>query len=217
MRYKPRELMNGLTHCIAALLAVAGLVVLMLRAVDPPRPLHLLSFFVFGTALILLYLTSTAYHWAQCSVKGLQRLRRLDHIMIFVVIAATYTPICLIPLRGPWGWTLFGGIWALACAGVLMKMVWLQTPRWLSTTVYVAMGWLAVVAVYPLYRALQPAAFAWLVAGGLFYTAGALVYALKKPDLWPSAFGFHELFHVLVVMGSFSHFWVLYEYVVRID
>jgi len=209
--------MNGLTHCIAALLAVAGLVVLMLRAVDPPRPLHLLSFFVFGAALILLYLTSTAYHWAQCSDKGLQRLRRLDHIMIFVVIAATYTPICLIPLRGPWGWSLFGGIWALACAGVLMKMVWLQTPRWLSTTVYVAMGWLAVVAVYPLYRALQPAAFVWLVAGGLFYTAGALVYALKKPDPWPRAFGFHELFHVLVVMGSFSHFWVLYEYVVRID
>lgn len=209
--------MNGLTHCIGALLAVAGLMMLVGRTVDPFKPLHLIACVVFGTALILLYLTSTVYHWAMCSDAGIRRLRQLDHIMIFAVIAATYTPVCLIPLRGRWGWTLLAVIWALAFAGVFMKLFWLQAPRWLSTGVYLAMGWLAVVVVYPLYLVLQPGAFAWLVAGGLFYTAGALVYALRKPEHWLKVIGFHELFHLLVMMGSFSHFWVMYEYVVRME
>lgn len=134
-------------------------------------------------------------------------------MMIFVLIAATYTPICLIPLRGPWGWSLFSTIWGLALVGMILKIFWLQAPRWFSTSVYVLMGWVAIVGVIPLVKALNVDGFLWIVAGGLFYTVGAIVYALKRPDPWPHVVGFHEIFHIFVMLGSVSHYWVMYHYV----
>jgi hemolysin III len=133
--------------------------------------------------------------------------------MIFILIAATYTPICLIPLRGPWGWSLFGSIWGLAMLGIFLKVFWLQAPRWFSTSVYILMGWVAIVGILPLVRALHIDGFLWILAGGLFYTSGAIIYAVRKPDPWPRFFGFHEVFHVFVMLGSLSHFWVMYRYV----
>jgi len=214
---KLRDPVSGLTHFIGAILAIVGLILLIYKSVDPVRPWHLVTFSVFGTGLILLYTTSTLYHWLPFSEKGIQRMRRLDHMMIFILIAATYTPICLIPMRGPWGWSLFGSIWGLATLGILLKFFWLQAPRWFSTMIYILMGWLVVVGIWPLIQALKLGGFMWVLIGGLFYTVGAIIYALKKPDPWPNIFGFHEIFHIFVMLGSFSHFWVMYRYVTKIN
>lgn len=212
---KLRDPVSGLTHCIGAVLAVAGLVLLICETVNPVKPWHIVSFSVFGTGLVLLYTASTLYHWLPLSENGIRNLRRLDHIMIFVLIAATYTPVCLIPLRGPWGWSLFGSVWALAIAGIFLKLFWLQAPRWFSTTVYIIMGWLAIAGVWPLITALHAGGFIWVLTGGLFYTVGAVIYAVKLPNPWPNIFGFHEIFHIFVMLGSVSHFWVMYEYIAK--
>ena len=208
-----RDPVSGFTHFIGAILSVIGLIVLIYKSTDPVKPWHLATFSVFGAALILLYTSSTLYHWLPVSEKGIQCMRRVDHIMIFILIAATYTPICLIPLRGPWGWSLFGSIWGLAMLGIFLKVFWLQAPRWFSTSVYILMGWVAIVGILPLVRALHIDGFLWILAGGLFYTSGAIIYAVRKPDPWPRFFGFHEVFHVFVMLGSLSHFWVMYRYV----
>ena len=212
---KLRDPMSGLTHCIGAILAVAGLVLLILKAANPVKPWHIVSFSVFGAGLVLLYTASTLYHWLPLSENGIRNLRRLDHMMIFILIAATYTPVCLIPLRGPWGWSLFSSVWALAVLGIFLKLFWLQAPRWFSTTVYIVMGWLAIAGVWPLIMALHVEGFIWVLIGGLFYTIGAVIYAIKLPNPWPNFFGFHEIFHVFVMLGSVSHFWVMYEYVAK--
>jgi len=214
---KLRDPVSGLTHFIGAILAIVGLVLLIYKSVDPVKPWHLVTFSVFGAGLILLYTSSTLYHWLPFSEKGIQRMRRLDHMMIFILIAATYTPICLIPMRGPWGWSLFGSIWGLATLGIFLKFFWLQAPRWFSTMIYILMGWLVVVGIWPLIQALKLGGFMWVLIGGLFYTVGAIIYALKKPDPWPNIFGFHEIFHIFVMLGSFSHFWVMYRYVARFN
>jgi hemolysin III len=214
---KLRDPVNGLTHCIGAVLSIIGLIVLIYKSIDPIKPLHLATFSVFGGSLILLYTISTLYHWMPFSEKGVQRLRRMDHMMIFILIAATYTPICLISLKGVWGWSIFGSVWGLAVLGIFLKIFWLQAPRWFSTTVYVLMGWVAIVGVWPLIKALSLEGFLWILIGGLFYTFGAVIYALKKPNPWPRYFGFHEIFHIFVMLGSLSHFWVMYGYVAKFN
>lgn len=208
-----RDPMNGLTHCIAATLAVVGTVALILRAVDPVMPWHLVGFSIFGVGLVLLYTASTLYHWLPLDERGVRALRRVDHAMIFVCIAATYTPICLIPLRGPWGWSMLGVIWSVALGGILLKIFWLSAPRWLSTAIYLGMGWIALVGIYPLAMNLPTAGLAWLVAGGLAYTLGAVIYALKRPDPFPGFLGFHEIFHLFVIGGSTCHFILMYRYI----
>lgn len=211
--YCLRDPMSGLTHCIGALLAVFGTILLILRSVSPVLPWHVVSFSVFGGAMILLYTASTLYHWLPLSEKGTRVLRRVDHSMIFFYIAATYTPICLIPLRGGWGWSLFGVVWGLAAAGIVLKIFWINAPRWLSTGLFLGMGWMVLVGVYPLVLNLSTGALLWLTSGGLLYSVGAVIYALKRPDPWPVFFGFHEIFHVFVMAGSFCHFMVMYRYI----
>ena len=217
MIIKLRDPVNGLTHCIGAILSVLGLIVLICKSMNPAKPLHLVTFSIFGGSLILLYTISTLYHWLPFSEKGIQRLRRMDHMMIFILIAATYTPICLVALKGVWGWSIFGSVWGLAVLGIFLKIFWLQAPRWFSTTVYVLMGWVAIVGVLPLIKALGLGGFLWILIGGLFYTCGAVIYALKKPNPWPRYFGFHEIFHLFVMLGSLSHFWLMYEYVTKFN
>lgn len=208
-----RDPVSGLTHCIGAALAVLATVLLIMRSVNPTMPWHIVTFSIFGGGMILLYTASTLYHWLPLSDKGIRFLRRVDHSMIFFYIAATYTPICLIPLRGPWGWSLFGVIWGLAVGGIFMKMFWLHAPRWFSTAIYLAMGWLVLVGAYPLYQSLSAGALSWLVAGGIVYSLGAVIYAIKWPDPLPKHFGFHEIFHIFVIGGTFCHFVVMYWYV----
>lgn len=208
-----RDPVSGLTHFIGALLAVAGLVALVVKASNPVKPWHITTYSVFGAGMILLYTASTLYHWLPLSGRGRARLRKLDHMMIFVLIAATYTPFCLVPLRGAWGWSMFGTVWAVALMGMVFKVFWIHAPRWLSALMYVCMGWIIVVGVVPLVRTLQPGALLWLVAGGVLYTTGALIYALRRPNPIPHVFGFHEIFHIFVMLGTAAHFWTVYKYV----
>jgi len=209
-----REPASGFTHLAGALLAISGLVLLIVYSALYATAWHVVSMTVFGVCLILLYTASTLYHLLPLSPKGVAFFRKLDHMMIFVLIAGTYTPICLVPLRGAFGWTLFGLIWFLAASGIFLKAFWIGAPRWLSTVFYILMGWLVVVAFLPLWRELPHAALAWMVAGGLFYTFGAVIYALKIPKGKFLGFGFHEIWHIFVLLGSFSHFWLMFRYVI---
>lgn len=212
-----RDPMSGLTHCLGALLAVVGLALLLAESISPVKPWHIVTFSVFGVSMIGLYVASTCYHWIPYNEKRTQRLRKWDHIMIFFMIAGTYTPICLIPMRGVWGWSLFGVVWGVAIIGLVLKLFWMNAPRWLSTGTYILMGWLVLVGVYPLVQSLSPGALFWLTLGGVFYTIGGVIYALKRPNPWPNLFGFHEVFHIFVMLGSFAHFWVMYVYVAAIS
>ena len=212
-----REPMNGFTHFIGILLSVIATILLINLSMNPFKSSHLISFIVFGFGMILLYTTSTLYHWLKLSEAGILKLRKADHIMIFIYISATYTPICIIALNGTLGWSLLAAVWGIALAGIIIKLFWMNAPRWLSTVIYLLMGWLAVVVIYPLIDTLQTGALMWLLTGGLFYTIGAVIYALKKPDPFPGILGFHEIFHLFVIAGSFSHFWMIYKYIAILE
>lgn len=208
-----REPMNGFTHFIGIVLSIVGTIFLISSSLNPYKSNHLIAFSIFGLGLILLYSTSTLYHWLKLSDDGILRMRKADHIMIFINIAATYTPVCMIALKDNLGWTLLFIIWSIALAGILIKIFWIQAPRWLSTIIYVLMGWMAIVVIIPLIEVLQVQALVWLLIGGVFFTTGAIIYALKKPDPYPGILGFHEIFHLFVLLGSFSHFWMMYKYI----
>lgn len=213
MLARMRDPVNSLTHLAGAVLSAVGLVLLIYVGAARGTVWHVVSYTVFGISMILLYAASTAYHWARVSERAIQALKRLDHMMIFVLIAGTYTPFCLVPLRGAWGWSLFGSIWGLAVAGLVMKGFWLHAPRWLSTVLYAGMGWLVAVAAIPLMDAVPAGGLGWLLGGGLFYTVGAVVYATKWPNPVPNVFGFHEIWHLFVLAGSFCHFWAVFRYI----
>jgi hemolysin III len=156
------------------------------------------------------------YHLLPLPPRGTTILRRIDHAMIFVLIAGTYTPICLIPLRGVLGWILFGVIWGIAIVGIFLALFWNNAPRWLSTLIYLIMGWLIVVAFYPLVQTIPLGGIIWLILGGLCYSVGAVIYALKLPNPVPGIFGFHEIWHIFVMAGGFCHFWAMFHYVLTI-
>ncbi len=204
--------MNGLTHCIPGIFAIFALILLIDKALDSFEPIKFTGFLIFGLAMILLFTASTLYHWLVVSEENQKRLRKFDHIMIFIFIAATYTPFCLGPLKGEWGWSLLAAIWLAALLGVFLKLRKKEMKRWASTAIYVFMGWLVIFAVVPFVKTVRPEALFWVAFGGFFYTTGALIYALKKPNPWPKHFDFHAVWHVFVVVGSFSHFWAIYRY-----
>jgi len=198
-----REPVNGLTHLAGAALAAVGLVALV---AGPGGALRTAAFAIYGTSLVLLYLSSSAYHLLPLSPAGVARLRRLDHLMIFLLIAGTYTPVSLLALSGAWGWTVFGLVWGFAALGFLQAWLWLDAPRWLTTALYVCAGWVGVIAIVPLARVLPAAGLFHLLAGGAVYTTGAVVYARRRPDPWPGRFGFHEIWHLFVIGGSAFHY-----------
>ncbi len=201
-----------MSHMAGSLASIAGLTLMVVMAAVKADAWHVVSFAIFGTTLVFMYTASFLYHGLQLSAKTLAIFRRIDHIMIFMVIAGSYTPLCLVPLRGPWGWSLFGIIWGFAAVGIVLKLFWMNLPRWISTLIYLGMGWLCMVAVYPLVQILEPAPLLWLALGGLFYSLGALVYIFKKPDPFPKMFGFHEIWHICVLLGSACHFWLVFGY-----
>ena len=200
-----KDPVSSLTHLVGAIIAIPMTVLLILRSCAVGSAWHVVSFAIFGAALILLYTASAVYHMLPISEKAQAVLRRIDHMMIFVLIAGTYTPICLVPLRGAWGYTLLALVWTIAAAGIVLKALWMDAPRWLSSIIYVAMGWIVVIALYPLAHSVSTGALALLFAGGLTYTIGAVIYALKKPYFHFRFFGFHELFHLFVMGGSAFH------------
>lgn len=213
MRLKVKDPVSGFTHLLGALLSVVGLVLLVIYAVKNGTVWHVVAFSIFGASLILLYTASSLYHLLPVSDQGSTVLRKIDHMMIYVLIAGTYTPVCLIPLRGGWGWSLLSSIWGVAMVGIILKLLWFNAPRWLYTLFYVIMGWLIVIAAVPLVKNMPAGALAWLAAGGILYSIGALIYGTKWPRFKSKVFGFHEIFHLFVLYGSFCHFWMMFRYV----
>lgn len=211
-RFQVKDPLSALTHFIG-FLAVIPVFICLLELSE--TKLQQISFIVFGFSLLLLYGASTIYHTLKLSAEKTALLRRIDHMMIFVLIAGTYTPVCLVPLAGKWGTILLSAIWVIAVAGVFMKIFWMGAPRWLSTMIYVVMGWLSITAFVPLLRTVGWGGFGMLLGGGIAYTVGALIYALKKPNLAIlKSFGFHEIFHVFVMIGSAFHIAFMFLYVI---
>ena len=210
-RLKLREPFSGLSHLGGAILGIAALVVLV--SVARGDPWHVSGFVIYGASLIVLYMASALYHLLPVGARHIARLRLFDHIGIYLLIAGTYTPICLVPLRGGWGWSLFGVVWGLALFGIIAEIVWRSAPYWLSLVLYLIMGWLVLIALGPLARILPHAAIGWLFAGGIVYTVGAAVFALDRPRLWPGIFGAHDLWHLFVLGGSACHFVLMLRFV----
>jgi hemolysin III len=210
-----REPVNGLTHIIGSVLSIAALLVLVGSVVYQKKIRHLVSFAIYGFTQIALYTMSALYHSLTVSAGTIEILRRVEHAMIYLLIAGTYTPICLIVLRGKWGWSLFGVTWMLAVTGMTLKLAVINPPHILIIILFsffIIMGWLVVLAWRPLCRVLSRAGICWLIAGGLFYTVGAMVMGIKNLYLgW--GFGPHETWHIFVMAGGFCVFWVMYKYI----
>lgn len=210
---KNYEMFNAISHLTGALLSVAGLTLLVIHASKYGDAWHVVSFTIFGASLILLYASSTIFHYTPLTSRRKPAFKRIDHAMIFVLIAGSYTPVCLVPLRGGWGWSVFGIIWAIAIFGITVKALRLNISLGPTALIYLVMGWLAVIAFYPLVKSLPNMGILWLVAGGLSYTLGAILYGLDKEPPTTKWINLHGVFHLLVMLGSFCHFWLMFRYV----
>jgi hemolysin III len=198
-----REPVNAWSHFSGLLLAGAGSVLLIRLARDTAQTA---AFAVYGGSLVLLYAVSTLYHALPLPAHRLRPLRTLDHIAIYFLIAGTYTPVAVVTLHGTPGQALLIAAWTIAMLGIPFKIWWLDAPVWISTAIYLAMGYMSLLAVAPLAAAVPAGGLAWLIAGGLAYTAGAIIFARERPDPWPGRFGHHEIWHLLVLVGSGCHF-----------
>ena len=206
---------SAITHFIGMLMAVLAGVPLLMKAAHEPTEIYLFSAIVYLVSMILLYAASTMYHTFDISEKVNRRLKKFDHMMISVLIAGTYTPICLLVLDKPMGYFLLATVWSFAILGIVIKAFWIHCPKWFSSILYIAMGWTCVLAFTQILNALSPTGFAWLLAGGIIYTIGGVIYALKLPifNLKHKHFGAHEIFHLFVMGGSICHFVVMYAFI----
>jgi hemolysin III len=193
------ERFNGYTHLVGAVLAAAGAAALITLAATKGDATRIVSFSVYGAALFLLYLVSTIYHSLRGRAKDV--FRKLDHVAIYIMIAGTYTPFALVTLHGAWGWSMFGAIWGLAAVGIVQELCLARGARVLSLAIYVLMGWLAVVALVPLFHALSWSGMSWVIGGGLLYTGGIVFYMYdERFRHW------HGIWHLFVMAGSGVHF-----------
>ena len=206
---------SAITHFIGMIMALIAAFPLLIKAAAQPDPVYLISMSVYAASLILLYAASTTYHTFDKSKKVNTILKKIDHMMISVLIAGSYTPICLLVLGGRTGIILLAIVWSFAIAGILIKAFWVYCPKWVSSVLYIGMGWTCVLAFTQLLNSLSPAAFGWLLAGGIIYTVGGVIYALKLPifNSKHKYFGSHEIFHLFVMAGSACHFVVMYAFV----
>lgn len=206
---------SAITHFIGMLMAIFAAIPLLIKAAHESGRIYLVSIAVYAASLILLYAASTTYHTFNISKKVNTILKKIDHMMISVLIAGSYTPICLLVLGGRMGWILLAIVWGFAIAGILIKAFWVFCPKWVSSVLYIGMGWTCVLAFTQLLNSLSPAGFRWLLAGGIIYTVGGVIYALKFPifNRKHKNFGSHEIFHLFVMGGSLCHFVVMYAFV----
>lgn len=215
MQITIREPGSAITHFIAMMMAVFAAVPLLIKAGIQSGQENLLAMAIFMGSMILLYGASATYHSVDLTGRSLRIFRKLDHMMIFVLIAGSYTPVCLIVLGGKLGYTLLALVWGIAAVGMLVKAFWITCPKWFSSIIYIAMGWVCVLVFGPLLNTLSTPAFLWLLAGGIIYTVGGVIYALKLPvfNSKHKSFGSHEVFHLFVMGGSICHFIFMYLYV----
>lgn len=206
---------SAITHFVAMVGAIAAASPLLIKASREPGQLHITALSIFMCSMILLYAASTIYHTLDISPKVNKMLRKLDHMMIFILIAGTYTPVCMVVLGDKTGWNLLALVWGIAAAGILIKAFWITCPKWFSSILYIAMGWVCILAFTRIIHALPRAGFGWLLAGGIIYTAGGIIYALKLPlfNARHKYFGSHEIFHLFVMGGSFCHYVMMYCFV----
>ena len=180
---KVKDPISGFSHAFGAILSIAGLVILIVFSAIYGDAWDIVSYTIFGVGLILLYTFSSLYHLLNLKPKAMNVFRKFDHIMIYIIIAATYTPVCLGVLRGPWGFSIFGVIWLLAILGTILTAVWLNAPRWLTTGIYIGMGWMVIIAIYPMIKTFASlnalTLLWWLLAGGILYKIGVVIYGLK--------------------------------------
>ncbi|MGB9731701.1 MULTISPECIES: PAQR family membrane homeostasis protein TrhA [Calditerrivibrio] len=209
---KSREIISSLTHLIFGFVAIFLTFISVKKGVELKSVKHIVSYAVFGITMISLYFTSGLYHLTQKGSHKKIILKKLDHIMIFFLIAGTYTPFCLITLQGYVGSVILSAVWIIAIFGLFFKIYFINAPRSLYTTIYLSMGWIIIFAIYPLYKNLNIYGIYLLLMGGLFYTVGAIIYAIKKPDPFPDLFGFHEIWHIFVIAGTLCHFVAIYLY-----
>ncbi|MCI6018573.1 MAG: hemolysin III family protein [Schaedlerella sp.] len=212
--FKPKDPGSAITHFIGWLMALLSALPLLVKASRSPDSIHLISLGIFIVSMIGLYAASTVYHTFDISEKVNKHLKKIDHMMIFVLIAGTYTPVCLIAIGGKLGITLLAIVWGIAVVGIIFKALWVTCPKWVSSVLYIGMGWTCVLAFTQILNALPPKAFGWLLGGGIIYTIGGVIYALKLPifNLKHKNFGSHEIFHLFVMGGSICHFILMYQY-----
>ncbi|MBI3172807.1 MAG: hemolysin III family protein [Chloroflexi bacterium] len=201
---KLREPVNSLTHWGGAILAVIGLIALLI--VGWSTPAKLISLIVYGVSLIFLFSASATYHMVQVKDKALEIFRKIDHSAIYVLIAGTYTPFCVNALTGFWKWGMLTVIWSLAVIGIVVKIFYIRAPRWLNAGIYIVMGWLVLAVIGQIVANLSPWVLTWLIVGGVTYTLGAVVYMTKMFNFKPGVFGFHEVWHIFVLLAALFHF-----------
>ena len=210
-----REPLNGLTHIIGAGLSLIGLIALIIKAIITNSSLMtIVSVILFGVSMILLYSASATYRSVISTEKVIYTLKKLDHSMIFVLIAGSYAPFCLIALNNKVGFILFGAVLISAILGIIFKMFWVTCPKWVSSVMYIAIGWFAIFAIYPLSQVLIPKALFLLVLGGIMYTIGGIIYAFKDNKFQIGQFGTHEIFHIFIMLGTLCHFLAVFLYVI---
>lgn len=209
-----REPVNTITHLSGVALSLIGFGIGLILSIQSHSIIKIVSSIVFCTGLIGLYTASTLYHWLIVKDSTLKTLRKLDHSMIYILIAATYTPVCLITLKGWIGYTFISIIMGLTIAGIATKLLWLNAPRWLYTGFYLLLGWAALFVILPIYQNLPTGGFILLVLGGLSYTLGAVIYGTKPKFLNLGVFKFHEIFHLFILLGSLFHYLMMYIYII---
>ena len=204
MLKKLREPVNSLTHWAGALLALGGLIALLIIGWDTPA--KIISLAIYGVSLIAMFSASATYHMVQVKDRALEIFRKVDHAAIYLLIAGTYTPFCVNAFEGFWKWGLLSVIWSLALIGIVVKVFYIRAPRWLNAGIYLVMGWLAVSASGQMLAALPAWVLGWMIAGGVIYTLGAVVYITKIFNFKPGVFGFHEMWHIFVLLAAAAHY-----------
>lgn len=203
---------SAITHFIGMLMAIFAAVPLLIKAAHEPSRIYVISLAVYSASMILLYAASTTYHTFDISAKINTILKKWDHMMISILIAGSYTPICLLVLKGKTGLILLVIVWSFAIIGILIKAFWVYCPKWVSSILYIGMGWTCVLAFTQILNSMSHTSFIWLLTGGIIYTVGGIIYALKLPifNSKHKNFGSHEIFHLFVMGGSMCHFVVMY-------
>lgn len=205
------EPFNGFSHLIGAIISIVLLFVLMEASKSDPLN-YKLAFVIYGLTLIGMFASSSVYHLLKVSDSTKTKLKRIDHIMIFLLIAGSYTPIATVGLDVTTSYVILIIVWVIAAVGIIKKLYWLHAPRWFSTGVYLVMGWISVFIFPQLWEVMPRSFLLWIAIGGLSYTLGAIIYAAKYPNPLPGKFGHHEIWHLFVMGGAFSHFWAIYKF-----
>ena len=212
----PKSLVGGLIHCIEASFSIVALVLLIVFASIYGNAYHIVSYTIFGTSMFLMYLFSTLYHWLNISGKALTFFRKFDQILSYIFIGGTYTPLCLVLLRGAWGWSIFGVIWGLVVGAIIMSAIWTRMPKALTYSLFFTISSTLLIAIVPLINAFNTLnifnGFWLFLIGALIYFFGGLSYILKWPKINAKHFTNHELLHIFIVLGSASHFWLYIYY-----